>query len=364
MVGQWVIERARAFDAGMGQRWSKQEYGKLADNATVLCYIGCVHDTYSFIYAPDDPAPLKITNINVRRRRLSSITETKTAEGMSKAAQAMDLVEPPTSLNDIPWPDPRKRDKQALLNAIQSILRSRKKQQKPTDSREVHLDYSSFLGLVEPQHRGHLSKIRTIYPRIEIFDANYMHSYGYIETVQYMQILTYRSAEELERLGAWLGQPNFNMHRRGNRPKELRPEPVFFDEMNVVHPKLIRTHIVIKYNVSTFMAKITISYQKVGPIAPGQESHFLPSGSCDPPTVPVDEPLSEDVPRCAPADEYTDAVLQDEQVEIGEGVYKITDVGSTCTLQLVAGTGPSPHHASRIEAIRLIAVALGFDPPP
>ena len=243
--------------------------------------------------------------------------------------------------------------------AIQSILRSRTRQEKPTDCRDVTMAYISFDSIRSPEYVGTLSAVKVVYPLRESFDSMYMHHYKYDSKVQHEQLIVYQTEEELLRLGAWLGQANFSMHRRGARPKLCRPLPVHYDDLNVVHPKFARTRIVIKYNVQTWMARITVSYQRVGPVAPGQEHHFLPSGDCTLPALPPSEPDLDD----HAAEEYTDAVLQGEQVEHAAGVYEITTVADTCSLSLVAGSGPQVLHVPRDEAVRLTALAFGLAPP-
>ena len=85
-------------------------------------------------------------------------------------------------------------------------------------------------------------------------------------------------------------------------------------------------------------------------------THFLPSGDCTLPALPPSEPDLDD----HAADEYTDAVLQGEQVEHAVGVYETTTVADTCPLSLVAGSGPQVLHVPRDEAVRLTALAFGL----
>ena len=77
---------------------------------------------------------------------------------------------------------------------------------------------------------------------------------------EYAQLTVYQSADGLVRLGLWLGQPNINIHRRGDRPKLCRPKPVYFGEINVAHPSCPRTKIVLQYNINTEALRITTSY--------------------------------------------------------------------------------------------------------
>ena len=222
------------------------------------------------------------------------------------------------------------------------------------------MSFSSFEGITRSEYVGTLSAIRVCYPLRESFDAEYMHVYGSCP-VEHMQICSWRTKDELERLGNWFGQPNFNMHRRGNRPKLCVPMPVMFDEMNVVHPKYSRTRIVLKYNITTFMAKVTVAYQRVGPAAQGTAHHFLPGGDCAPPAMPVPTQPSEPV-QCG-EEEYTDAVLQGEQIEIDSGTYKIIEVGPSCKVTLVAGSGTQSILIPRADAVRRLALFLGLAPP-
>ncbi|EGB03321.1 hypothetical protein AURANDRAFT_68102 [Aureococcus anophagefferens] len=352
VVGQWVRERVSAFDSNSGQRWSHVNYGALADKATILCYICAVHEHISYLYTPDDGEALKITNENVRRRRVSSICEVKVSKSerrlSTETKNSVPRQPPPASLAEVPWLNPLARDKGNVLQCIQSILRSRGKREKPTDSRDIHMSFSSFEGITRSEYVGTLSAIRVCYPLRESFDAEYMHVYGSCP-VEHMQICSWRTKDELERLGNWFGQPNFNMHRRGNRPKLCVPMPVMFDEMNVVHPKYSRTRIV------------TVAYQRVGPVAQGTAHHFLPGGDCAPPAMPVPTQPSEPV-QCG-EEEYTDAVLQGEQIEIDSGTYKIIEVGPTCKVTLVAGSGTQSILIPRADAVRRLALFLGLAPP-
>ena len=315
--GQWVLERAQAFDSDVGSSWSKETYGDLAEKTVVLCYVAALCGNFCMIYAPDDAAPLKMTNENVRRRRMSRITELKTVEEMSYETRRMNKIEAPKSLDMLPFPNPRALDRSRIMDCIQSILRSRKNQQKPTDCRDTHVSMFTWEQLQQEQFKGSLSNIKVIYPLRECFDSNYMHSYDNTDGIQHAQILKYHNADELKRLGDWLGQSNFNMHRRCRRPKFCRPERVFYDSMNVVHPKFPRTGIVLKWNAATWALKVTVSYQQTPPVPPDMEHHFLPHGDCDPPPLPASYLNGDAQKQQADADEFTDAVLQDEQVEIG-----------------------------------------------
>lgn len=108
-------------------------------------------------------------------------------------------------------------------------------------------------------------------------------------------------------------------------------------------------------------------------------------GSADP--EPSEEAPSDEA-ICPPASEYTDSILQDEQIGIGKdrlaaiaqttevsvrGVYSVPNVvlykitrvgGSTCTATLLKGTGPPEVEMSRAEVIRHLAIAFEFVPPP
>ena len=62
-------------------------------------------------------------------------------------------------------------------------------------------------------------------------------------------------------------------------------------------------------------------------------------------------------------EEYTDAVLQGEQIEIDSGTYKIIEVGPTCKVTLVAGSGTQSILIPRADAVRRLALFLGLAPP-
>lgn len=114
-------------------------------------------------------------------------------------------------------------------------------------------------------------------------------------------------------------------------------------------------------NITTFMAKVTVAYQRVGPVAQGTAHHFLPGGDCAPPAMPVPTQPSQPV-QCG-EEEYTDAVLQGEQIEIDSGTYKIIEVGPTCKVTLVAGSGTQSILIPRADAVRRLALFLGLAPP-
>ena len=55
--------------------------------------------------------------------------------------------------------------------------------------------------------------------------------------------------------------------------------------------------------------------------------------------------------------------LQGEQIEIDSGTYKIIEVGPTCKVTLVAGSGTQSILIPRADAVRRLALFLGLAPP-
>jgi hypothetical protein len=361
-LGQWVLESAAMLRHGASrdQAVNRAHSGRGmllsmivsvgAENATI-CVPGAL------IGADNLPELFKVVLSRVRLIRASSSAALREVP----ATQTL-RVPVPATLDDVPLLDRAALAKAALLHAIQNVLRSNAKQEKQTDCRYMHLHIDDWRELTSPEFCGSLSKISRNYPFIETFDAYYLHQYV-SAPVQYSQSMIYRYADHLERLASWLGQPNFNMYRRGCRPPACRPRPVSNDQMNVVHPSFPWTKILFKYNISTRTLRVTTSYQRTQSLFSVHLPNFLPRGSgCIDATQQQQQqqPLTE--PRETPAaDEYTDEVLMEAQIDIDDGTYEVTSVGLTCELCLVHGHGPQTRSVTRFDLVPLVAASFSLD---
>lgn len=318
----------------------------------------------AWVYVPDSdvgvegyPLMIKIKLGAVRDIRVSSLAARRVAARVRVTKRYR--VPAPSSLDDVPFLDRAALGKSNVLQAMGSILRSNAKQEKPVDSRTTHLERVEWAQLCSSDFRGTVSKIRAFYPLAETFDADFNHRYGHT-AVQYAQSIVYKSAEDLERLGSWLGQDNFNMFRRGCRPPILRPKQVRHDEINVVHPSFSRTKIVLQYNISTNVLRVTTSYHRAGPFVEHQLPNYLPRGPGCTEEFEVFQELGQQIADAPSLEEYSDNVLLSEEVEIENATYQATSVGEECVLTLVAGIGAETRNVTRSYLITKVKAALSF----
>jgi hypothetical protein len=349
--GQWVLMPADSL--GYGDRRNPTVYGRFWKEALLLCVILRVDSGSAWVCVPDadvdaDGCPLMsvITLGAVRDIRVSSVAARRVAAPLATRHR----VPAPSSLGDVPVLDREALAKSNVLHAISSVLRSNSKQEKPTDSRITHLDRAEWVQLCSEGFRGKVSNIRTFYPLVESFDADYRHRFGYA-AVQFSQTIVYQRADELARLGCWLGQRNFNMFRRGCRPSILRQKQVYYDQINVVHPSLSRTKIRLQYNVSTNVLRVTTSYHRAGPFVQHELPNYLPHGpGCTevPEELEVTQESGQQIADAPSLDEYSDNVLSTEDVVIDNATYRATSVGEDCELTLVSGIGPQTRLVTRL----------------
>lgn len=314
----------------------------------------CQTPTSGAIFIYYLPVLSEISLETARGIRVSSCSATRR---VAAPRRKLHCVRAPASLEEIPRLDPAALGKYNVLQAIYSVLRSNAKQEKPTDCRHIHLERDDWSHLCSEEFRGTVSNPRAFFPLVESFDSNFAHCYGHA-AMQWIQQIVYQSADELTRLGTWLGQENFNMCRRGCRPKILRPKLIYYDQINVVHPTIPRTKIVLKYNLSTSMVRITTSYHRAGPLVRNQVHNYLPHG---PGCVEVTQELTLHTSLEPAIDEYTDEVLLSEMVKIDNATYQATSlVGLNCQLDLVFGNGPDTLFLPRSQLIEKVKKALSF----
>jgi hypothetical protein len=358
--GQWVLKPAHSL--GDGARWNAAVYGGFWEEAELLCVILRVDSGSARVCVPDadvgvDGLPLlsEIALGAVPDIRVSSVAARRVAARVTTRSR----VPAPSSLDDVPFLDSAALAKSNVLHAISTVLRSNAKQEKPTDSRITHLERTEWAQLCSLDFRGAVSTIRTVHPLAETFDADFIHRFGYAGA-QFTQTIVYRSADDLARLGCWLGQSNFNMFRRGCRPPTLRPKHVRFDQINVVHPSLSRTKIVLQYNISTNVLRVTTSYHRAGPFVRQELPNYLPHGPGCSEELEVAEEPGQQIADAPSLDEYSDTVLLSEEVEIDDATYQATSVGEECMLTLVAGNGPETRNVTRSYLITKVKESLSF----